>query len=222
VIRHRLLPPVFAAVLVVAACGDDSSDEPSPTSPALTTTGAVSSTSSEAPDASGAPASAAAGAFRGTLTAASSGGHALSYDGVAAPVGAELAVDVSSADGATTYELTVSGMAANRGYAVHAHVAACGPTGAAAGPHFQHEQDPAAAADKPSSDPQYANPENEVWLAVQTDGGGSGLATTTVPFTFDGRAPQSIVVHADPMTMTEPGKAGMAGARIACLDTPLG
>jgi Cu-Zn family superoxide dismutase len=231
--RHRVLPPLFAAVLVLAACGDDPSDVPSPTTVAPTTTaapttstassdGATSSGTTEAPDGSAAGSSATAGSFRGTLAEAASGGDAVTYDGIAAPVGAELSVDITSDDGKTTYKLTVSGMAANRGYAVHAHVNACGPTGDAAGPHFQHEQDPAATADKPSSDPRYANPENEVWLEVQTDGGGSGLAATTVPFAFAGRTPKSIVVHADAMTMTEPGKAGMACARIACLSTPLG
>lgn len=35
------------------------------------------------------------------------------------------------------------------------------------------------------------------------------------------RSPQSIVVHAEPMTATGPGEAGMAGDRLACLDMPL-
>lgn len=157
----------------------------------------------------------------GTLAEAASGGDALTYDPTQAPVGAELAVDVEQADGATTYTLTVSGLQPDRGYAVHAHVNACGPTGDVAGPHFQNEVDPAATPDAPSSDPAYANPENEVWLDLATDADGAGTATATVPFTFTATAPQAVVVHADEMTMTEPGMAGMAGDRIACLTTPI-
>ena len=50
----------------------------------------------------------------------------------------------------------------------------CGPTGDAAGPHFQNQVDPAAAPGKPSTDPAYANPQNEIWLDLRTDGDGDG------------------------------------------------
>jgi Cu-Zn family superoxide dismutase len=117
----------------------------------------------------------------------------------------------------TTAELTVSGMLPNRGYAVHAHTNVCGDTGAAAGPHYQNRIDPAATPQKPSSDPEFANPRNEVWLDVRTDATGSGTARTTVPFVFTDRGPGSIVVHEAMETATAPGKAGQAGARIACV-----
>jgi Cu-Zn family superoxide dismutase len=37
---------------------------------------------------------------------------------------------------------------------------------------------------------------------------------------FSDRAPASVVIHEAEATATEPGKAGTAGARIACLDVP--
>ena len=86
-----------------------------------------------------------------------------------------------------------------------------------AGPHFQNRVDPAATPQAPSSDPAYANPQNEVWLDLRTDGDGAGTATTTVPFAFPGRAPASVVVHEKEMTATAPGQAGTAGGRLACL-----
>ena len=70
----------------------------------------------------------------------------------------------------------------SRGYAAHAHVNPCGPTGDAAGPHFQNRPDPAAAPGKPSTDPAYANPQNEIWLDLRTDGDGDGESRAEVPF----------------------------------------
>jgi Cu-Zn family superoxide dismutase len=52
---------------------------------------------------------------------------------------------------------------------------------------------------------------------VRTDATGSGTARTTVPFVFSDRGPGSIVVHEAMETETAPGKAGQAGARIACV-----
>jgi len=83
----------------------------------------------------------------------------------------------------------------NRGYAAHAHVNACGATGAAAGPHFQHHIDPAATPQQPSSDPVYANPSNEIWLDLRTNSVGAGTSRTTVPFTFTDRSPGSVVIQ---------------------------
>lgn len=91
------------------------------------------------------------------------------------------------------------------------------PTGAAAGPHYQHRVDPAATSQAPSTDPEYANPRNEIWLNVRTNVAGTGSARTIVPFAFGDRIPGSIVVHEAMATETAPGQAGEAGARIACL-----
>ena len=70
---------------------------------------------------------------------------------------------------------------------------------------------------QPSVDPAYANPQNEVWLDLTTDGEGAGSATTTVAWGFE-RAPraQSVVIHAMP-TATGAGRAGTAGDRAACV-----
>ena len=134
-----------------------------------------------------------------------------------APVGAKLTVTLTPSDGATTGKLEVSGLLPNRGYAVHLHSKPCGSTGEAAGPHFQHHVDPAATPDKPSTDPAFANPNNEVWLDVQTDANGSGTSTIRVPFVFTDRVPAAVVVHEAMKTETQPGQAGKAGDRIACV-----
>jgi Cu-Zn family superoxide dismutase len=154
----------------------------------------------------------------GTLTAPSPTAKAVTYNPSLAPVGAAMtAFLVPSSSGTTQAALTVSGLLPNRGYAVHAHVNPCGPTPDAEGPHFQHRVDPAASPQHPSTDPEYANPRNEIWLDLRTDGNGAATVSTTVPFIFTDRAPGSIVVHEADHTETAPGKAGTAGARIACL-----
>ncbi|MEJ2889427.1 superoxide dismutase [Actinomycetospora aeridis] len=144
-------------------------------------------------------------------------GPAVTYDPAAAPVGARVAVHVTPHRGATTATFRVEGMVPDRGYAVHAHVRPCGPTGADAGPHHQDRIDPAATPQKPSADPAYANPRNEIWLDLRTDATGAGTATTTVPFAFTDRAPESVVIHEKEMTATAHGQAGTAGGRLACL-----
>jgi Cu-Zn family superoxide dismutase len=154
----------------------------------------------------------------GTLTTPNPTSKAATYNPDLAPLGAALtAIVIPSSDRSTRAELTVSGLLPNRTYAAHAHTTACGATAAAAGPHFQNRLDPAATPQAPSSDPQYANPTNEIWLDVRTDTAGAGTSRTTVPFLITDRAPGSIVVHEAMQTSTAPGQAGKAGARIACL-----
>jgi len=217
------------ALLSVAlgACGDD--DDATATTPApLATapgTGTAPPTSVAAPGfgtGNTAPLTNDQQTFSGTLAEAAGGGDAVTYDADAAPVGAEVGLVVEARPEDTTFVLSVSGLQPDRRYAAHAHVDACGPTGDVAGPHFQHTPDPAATPEQASSDPAYANPENEVWLDLSTDGDGNGVATATVPFSLSAGAPQSIVIHAGAMTMTAAGEAGKAGDRIACLTTPLG
>lgn len=199
-------------LLTGAACSDDGGDEAAPDTEA-TTGDAAAGSGDEANDGE---------AFSGMLAAPEEAEGAFTY-AEAAPEGAELSVRIAGAGDGTTFELDVSGLEPERGYAVHAHVDPCGPTGDDAGPHYQDEVDPAATPDEPSVDPAYANPDNEVWLDVMTDAEGSGTATAEVPFTFDeGGAPASIIVHEAMETATEEGEAGTAGDRLACLDTPLG
>lgn len=153
----------------------------------------------------------------GVLATPAQGGPAMTYAPGSAPEGAQVALEVVPGDGSTSATFRVVGMLPDRGYAVHAHVRPCGPTGNDAGPHFQNRVDPAATPQAPSSDPAYANPQNEVWLDLRTDADGAGTATATVPFAFPDRAPASVVVHEKEMTATAPGQAGTAGGRLACL-----
>ncbi|MGH3767496.1 MAG: hypothetical protein ACRDTX_20490, partial [Pseudonocardiaceae bacterium] len=139
------------------------------------------------------------------------------YNPALAPVGAALTANLNPSGDTTVVELQVSGMVPNRGYAAHAHTNACGQNPAAAGPHYQNRVDPAATPQAPSSNPEYANPRNEVWLELRTDATGAGTARTTVPFVFADRGPGSIVLHEAEQTETGPGSAGKAGARVACL-----
>ncbi len=154
------------------------------------------------------------------LAAPSATAKAVSYKPELAPYNATVAatlIAIPLPNGSTQAQLTVFGLLPNRGYAAHAHTNACGATGADAGPHFQHIMDPAATSQNPSSNPQYANPSNEIWLDVHTNAAGVGTSRTTVPFIFTDRAPGSIVIHEAMQTSTGPGQAGKAGARIACL-----
>ncbi len=153
----------------------------------------------------------------GTLVDAAQGGGAVSYDPALAPIGAELTVGVEAGDEQTSVALEVSGLLADRGYAAHLHTQACGATGADAGPHFQQEVDPAATPEAPSADPAFANPENEIWLDVETDADGAGTSMAEVPFAFGSEGPRSLVVHAEEATATGPGEAGSAGDRVACM-----
>ena len=156
----------------------------------------------------------------GVLAAPDRASNAFTYNPALAPEGAGIDVEVDDRGGTTEIRLDAEGLLPNRGYAVHAHVNACGPAGDAAGPHFQNQVDPAAAPGKPSTDPAYANPQNEIWLDLRTDGEGDGGSSAEVPFVFTDRAPASIVIHEAETTGTAAGQAGTAGARLACVTVP--
>jgi superoxide dismutase, Cu-Zn family len=141
-------------------------------------------------------------------------GPLTTYDTVLVPAGATATV-VSAPFAGTTVVLSVRGLLPDRHYGAHAHVAPCGPTGAAAGAHYQHVVDPV----QPSTDPAYANPTNELWLDLTTDDRGAATASTRVAWLFADRRPHSVVVH-ETHTHTGPGVAGTAGARLACLTVP--
>lgn len=143
----------------------------------------------------------------------------ITYDTSLVPVGARATVSLARSESPkekrTQTRLEVSGLVPGRVYGAHAHVGACGPTGADAGGHFQNVQDPT----QPSMDPAYANSKNEIWLDFSTDRAGSGHAESKVSWLFGARQPHSIVIH-EHRTSTSPGSAGMAGARVACVDLP--
>ena len=144
-------------------------------------------------------------------------GPLVRYDTVLVPEGAFARVKaLYDGAGRTHVQLQVWGLAPETDYGAHAHTNPCGTTGAAAGPHFQHVQDPVT----PSTDPAYANPENEVWLDLTTNAAGHGVATTVVPWQFSPtRRAQSVILHEE-HTYTGPQDSGVAGARLACLSVP--
>jgi Cu-Zn family superoxide dismutase len=129
----------------------------------------------------------------------------------ALPAGARATVQsVTTGSGKTIITLHVYGLAPNREYGAHAHRLACGASPLDAGGHFQHEIGG-------STDPAYANPNNEIWLDVTTDADGDGASQAIQDWTFapDYR-PHSVVLH-DHHTETDTGVAGTAGPRLACL-----
>lgn len=142
---------------------------------------------------------------------------AVTYDEVAVPVGSRADVETDDDDGRTTVTLTVTGLQPNRDFGAHVHTRPCGPDPSDSGPHYQNQVDPAATPDSASTDPAYANPQNEVWLDFTTDESGNARATSTVDWEFRDDEAESVVIH-DRHTMTASGEAGMAGDRLACID----
>jgi Cu-Zn family superoxide dismutase len=138
---------------------------------------------------------------------------AITYHQPEIPKGANVETLVKPEGNGTQVSLKVEGLEANREFGAHVHVNACGKSGDVAGPHYQNKKDPV----QPSVDPAYANPKNEVWLDFKTDQDGNGQAESTVDWKFREGEGRSIVIHAMP-TMTEKGKAGTAGERLACIN----
>ena len=137
--------------------------------------------------------------------------------GQALPPGASAKVhSVETGDGRTLVTLHVRGLQPSTEYGAHAHTNPCGSLPGAAGPHFQHVLDPVT----PSVDPAYANPRNEIWLDLTTNAAGNGHAKAVVDWQFNSeRRARSVIIH-ERHTSTEPGSAGVAGARVACLTVP--
>ncbi|GAA3880295.1 hypothetical protein GCM10022243_51130 [Saccharothrix violaceirubra] len=145
------------------------------------------------------------------LTAASFvhvSGDLISYD-PRVPEGARATVTSIPFGGSTIVALKTTGLLPNREYGAHAHVNACGPKPADAGPHYQNVQGGA-------TDPKFANPQNEIWLDFTTDDKGRGISYTKVKWQFKERHANAVVIHEE-HTHTGEGHAGTAGARIGCL-----
>lgn len=143
--------------------------------------------------------------------------NAFTYDEEAVPVGARFDVEEDDEDGRTTVTLRVMGLQANRDFGAHVHTQRCGLEPDDSGPHYQNDVDPAASSESPSTDPAYANPQNEIWLDFTTDAEGNAEASTTVDWEFRDDEANSVVIHSE-HTMTGPGEAGQAGDRLACID----
>jgi Cu-Zn family superoxide dismutase len=132
---------------------------------------------------------------------------AVTYDMKLVPAGARIEVVQRGGHGRMSVSVRVEGLAAGRVYGAHVHQEECGGDPAAAGGHYQHREDPV----RPSKDPAYANPENEVWLDFTTDAHGAGAATARQGWEFRPGGARSVVLH---------GMPGGAGARIACFTVP--
>lgn len=149
----------------------------------------------------------------GTFENFSPAAKAITYKPDQVPVGGQINVSSSNADGKSKVTVEVKGLQPNRAYGAHVHVKSCGPTGEDAGSHYQEKADPV----KPSVDPAFANPQNEVWLDFHTDAQGNGTATAEGSWALATRDDaQSVVIH-ETHTHSEPGKAGSAGGRLACI-----
>ncbi|MFH8981688.1 superoxide dismutase family protein [Streptomyces varsoviensis] len=141
---------------------------------------------------------------------------AVTHDPAAVPVGARVVVTERRHEGGgTTVALRLEGVQKNRTFGAHVHSKPCGAKPADSGPHYQDVLDPK----QPSTDPKYANPRNEVWLDLTTDEDGDGRSRAAQRWHFRYGEARSVVVH-EHKTETEPGHAGMAGARLACVNVP--
>ncbi|MBT2386586.1 superoxide dismutase family protein [Streptomyces sp. ISL-11] len=139
---------------------------------------------------------------------------ATTYDS-AVPAGSRVRVTVRPAHHGTRFELRLHGVKPRRTFGAHLHQSPCTADPQGSGGHYQHLGDPV----QPSVDPAYANPRNEAWLDVTTDARGEGRSLATVAWHLRPARARSVVVH-EHATDTRPGRAGTAGARLACVTVP--
>nr|WP_271210780.1 superoxide dismutase family protein [Rhodococcus wratislaviensis]GLK36298.1 hypothetical protein GCM10017611_31550 [Rhodococcus wratislaviensis] len=205
-IRHAALIAGVCATALATGCGSDDSSEK--------TTVQTAPASSETTPGVSLPGTAGEG-FQ--LPGEIGEDNAFTYDAAAVPVGSAVTVDSEKENGSTTVTFNATGLAPGRDFGVHVHTRRCGPAPSDSGPHYQNNVDPAATPESPSTDPAYANPQNEIWLDVTTDQNGAAQASTNVDWEFRADEAKSVVLHAQ-RTMTGPGQAGMAGDRLACID----
>ncbi|MBL7256765.1 superoxide dismutase family protein [Actinoplanes sp. LDG1-01] len=170
----------------------------------------------------GAPSPSPAGSWNpdtvasGTFLPYKPGSTAITYDPAVVPPGATASVAISQNTQAMEVRVTAAGLIPRRVYGAHLHTMPCTAVPDAAGPHYQHQADPS----KPSVDPSYANPQNEVWLDFTVDGYGEASAASLVKWAFPaGQSARSLILHAQ-ATKTADGVAGTAGPRVACLTLP--
>lgn len=152
-------------------------------------------------------------------------GTAVTYDPVQVPEGAGVSVHAVARNGRTMLTLHVRGLLPDESYGAHAHYRPCGVTGGAAGAHYQHVPDPAVGGSETAAsvDPAYANPDNEVWLDLQTNAAGNGHAKAVVDWEFRPSVARAVVLHTNPTSHGGEGTppAGNAGPRLACVTVGL-
>ena len=135
------------------------------------------------------------------------------YDSALVPVGASATVNASEAATRTTVTLAVTGCRRPPLWRARPHQAVRRRRegrGAALPVH-------ARPGDAEAVRPRLRQQRERDLARLTTDAAGSGRATSTVPWAFPAdRRAASVIIHAMP-TSTEPGKAGGAGNRAACL-----
>jgi Cu-Zn family superoxide dismutase len=134
---------------------------------------------------------------------------ALTYNVSLVPAGAGIEVEQRSSARETTVRVRVRGVRPGHVFGVHVHQKPCAADPAAAGGHYQHQVDPV----QPSTNPDYVNPENEVWLDFTADARGAGSAQARHDWGFRSGQAGSVVIHDAP---------GTKGARVACFTVPFG
>jgi Cu-Zn family superoxide dismutase len=208
-----------APLTMIAACTNSVEVTPAVPASALTTASAwtvYQGGASSAPAGGYAPDTVATGTFLPYQPNST----AITYDPAVVPAGATAEVVVGAARETTTVRLSATGLIPRRAYGAHLHTRPCTGVPDEAGPHYQHQKDPAAAASPPSVDPAFANPANEVWLDFTADTTGAVAVVSKVAWTFPaGEQARSLILHAQ-QTKTAPGVAGTAGPRVACLTLP--
>jgi Cu-Zn family superoxide dismutase len=146
-------------------------------------------------------------------------GPTVIHDTALVPAAGKTDVQLVEGGRTTIVRLSVTGLLPNRMYGSHVHYLPCGATATASGAHYQYVPDPATGGSLTvaSTNPEYANPRNEIWLDFMTDSTGAAQATAIVNWKMPAdRKGRSVVVHAmgtDPM--------GAAGARLSCTTLPL-
>lgn len=140
---------------------------------------------------------------------------AFTYDQELVPAGASITVRQRVDRAGTSVSVAVRKAAPRHTYGVHVHTEPCGADPDDAGPHYQHLRDP----NPPSMDPAYANAANEIWLDFRTDRRGDARSRAWHRWAPRPGGAGSVVLH-ERATSTEPGDAGMAGARVACFTVP--
>jgi Cu-Zn family superoxide dismutase len=163
---------------------------------------------------------------KGTYDVPATATSAFTYDVTQVPVGARVVVrTVKITNRKTVILLHVRGLLPRETYGAHVHYRACGATGTVAGAHYQNIPDPATGGSETvgSTDPRYANADNEIWLDFVTNAAGNGHAHAVVDWRFRPTTPgtaRSVILHIDPTSTGGTVPAGTAGARLGCLTVP--
>ncbi|MFH0244538.1 superoxide dismutase family protein [Streptomyces sp. HK10] len=141
---------------------------------------------------------------------------AVTYDRALVPVGAGISVARYDSRRSMTVALGVRGLPEERGYGAHVHTGPCGVRPGDSGPRYRNVPVPRGS----SAGPRHVNPENEVWLDFTTDEHGEGRALSSHMWRFRVGEARSVVIY-EHRTRHEPGRAGDAGRRVACVTVGL-